>query len=271
MGLIQQLALALFDEPAPPQDSAPALQSAPREVVLQGHKVPYTLRRGRRRTIGFAVGPQGLSVSAPKWVRLGEIESALQEKGGWIVRKLHEQSERQRRVEATRIRWGDGEVVPYLGLKIVLQLDAAGVGAAGAAQLEADEAGRAARLRLGLPTDAGPDRIRDVVHAWWQRQALRVFEERCTLYAARLGVRFQELRLSSAQTRWGSASADGTIRLNWRLIQFPIATVDYVVVHELAHLREMNHSPAFWDVVRTVLPNYQTAQAPLKQAVPLGD
>ena len=299
MGLIQQLALALFDEPAggtpaaarpapPPKAPAPPPVNpvasvnpvspvgpqARREIRLQGQAVPYTLRRARRRTIGFVVGPEGLSVSAPRWVGLGEIESALAEKGPWILRKLQEQGERQRRLEATRIRWADGESIPYLGLSVVLQLGAsaeAPLGGTGSAQLELDESGRAARLRLGLPADAQAERIRDTVHAWWQRQARRVFEERCALYAPRLGVKLRELRLSAAQTRWGSASADGTIRLNWRLIQFPIATVDYVVVHELAHLREMNHSPAFWEVVRTVLPAYEQAQAPLKQAVPLGD
>jgi predicted metal-dependent hydrolase len=109
------------------------------------------------------------------------------------------------------------------------------------------------------------------VHSWWQRQAKQLFEQRCQLYAQRLGVQVKRLSLSAAQTRWGSATADGAVRLNWRLIQFPLSTVDYVVVHELAHLREMNHSAAFWEVVRSVLPAYEQAQQPLKTAVPLGD
>src|ERR1043165_1296771 len=80
------------------------------------------------------------------------------------------------------------------------------------------------------------------------------------------------LRLSSAQTRWGSASADGMIRLNWRLIHFSPALIDYVVAHELAHLKEMNHSPRFWAVVRSVFPEYELARDRLKQAVlPLMD
>ena len=97
-----------------------------------------------------------------------------------------------------------------------------------------------------------------------QRQARRVFEERCAAYAARLGVRVRRLSLSSAATRWGSASADGSIRLNWRLVHFALPVIDYVVAHELAHLREMNHSPAFWDVVRSVVPGYAQARAVLR-------
>ena len=75
----------------------------------------------------------------------------------------------------------------------------------------------------------------------------------------------KRLRLSSAQTRWGSASSDGSVRLNWRLIHFTPAIIDYVVAHELAHLLEMNHSPAFWQVVRLVLPGFEQAREALRQ------
>ena len=271
--------------PATPSTGASALAplshpQAGREILLAGQRVRYAFRRGKRRTIGFVVGPEGLSVSAPRWVGLGEVESALREKGDWILRKLQEQGERNRRLNAARIVWGDGATVPYLGRELRLVLDAGAVATPGGAILDAGVGAMAASphaqahggwLRLGLPADAQPERIRDVVHSWWQRQAKRLFEERCKLYAQQLGVTVARLSLSSAQTRWGSATADGFVRLNWRLIQFPVSTIDYVVVHELAHLREMNHSAAFWDVVRSVLPAYEAAQRPLKQALPLGD
>jgi predicted metal-dependent hydrolase len=94
-----------------------------------------------------------------------------------------------------------------------------------------------------------------------------VFEERCAHFAQALNVRVRRLSLSSAQTRWGSASADGSIRLHWRLIHFALPVIDYVVAHELAHLREMNHSPAFWEVVRSVLPDYERHRGVLKDDV----
>jgi predicted metal-dependent hydrolase len=84
------------------------------------------------------------------------------------------------------------------------------------------------------------------------------------MFALRLGVRVRRVALSSAATRWGSANADGSIRLNWRLVHFGLAVIDYVVAHELAHLREMNHSPAFWDVVRSVLPDYEHSRLALR-------
>jgi predicted metal-dependent hydrolase len=73
------------------------------------------------------------------------------------------------------------------------------------------------------------------------------------------------LSLSSAKTRWGSANAGGAIRLHWRLVQYPLATIDYVVAHELAHLREMNHGPRFWAVVGSVVPDYRAARRPARQ------
>ena len=79
----------------------------------------------------------------------------------------------------------------------------------------------------------------------------------------------QKLSLSNAGTRWGSASADGSIRLNWRLVHFRPAVIDYVVAHELSHLRVMDHSPRFWDTVESVLPDYGALRVELKrQPVP---
>jgi predicted metal-dependent hydrolase len=253
---------------------APAVFRHPlskRDIRLNEHVVGYALRRARRRSIGFVVDTDGLSVAAPQWVGLGEIESALREKADWILRKLGEQRQRQQRLQAARIDWRDGVGIPYLGETVIVVLDArAGVTEAGAVlNTDATSLPGVPRLTLhiGLPHTASPEQIRDGVQSWLQRQARRLFEERCRHFAAQLGVQYKRLRLSSAQTRWGSASADGSIRLNWRLVHFALPTIDYVVAHELAHLREMNHSPRFWDVVRSVMPDYEQARGALKDDV----
>jgi predicted metal-dependent hydrolase len=157
------------------------------------------------------------------------------------------------------VDWRDGTTLPFLGAPVVLRLDAQATGAVLNAESRA--------LHLGLPQGASAAQIRDVVQSWLQRQARRIFEERCQLFAPRLGVRMTRLSLSSAATRWGSASADGSIRLNWRLVHFALPVVDYVVTHELAHLREMNHSAAFWEVVRSVLPEYEQVRGALRHEV----
>ncbi|MFZ5548798.1 MAG: M48 family metallopeptidase [Pseudomonadota bacterium] len=240
---------------------------ADREIRLGEHQVAYLLRRARRKSIGFTVGPEGLAVSAPRWVGQGEIESALREKSSWILRKLSEQRDRQRRLEAARVDWRDGAGLPFLGETVILVLDPRVAGAVLNADGQALPGVPRLTLHVGLPQSAQPAQIRDVVQSWLQRQARRIFEERCAHFAPLLGVRVARLRLSSAQTRWGSASADGGIHLNWRLVHFGLPVIDYVVAHELAHLREMNHSAAFWDVVRSAIPDIESRKAALRDSV----
>ena len=245
---------------------------ADREVLLGEHRVGYTLRRGRRRSIGFVVSAEGLAVNAPRWVSLQNIDLAVQSKGGWILRKLQEQRERARRVEAARIEWRDGASLPFLGETVIVVLDPRVAGAVLNTDAQALPGVPRLTLHVGLPHTAAPEQIRDVVQSWLQRQALRIFGERCRHFAASLNVEMTRLSLSSAQTRWGSASADGSIRLNWRLVHFGVPVIDYVVAHELAHLREMNHSAAFWDVVRSVVPDYRALRNTLKDVpVPVLD
>ena len=255
--------------PAPAPAVLPRFQhpQAQRQINLGEHLVGYAFRRARRRSIGFVVGLEGLSVSAPRWVALAEVESALQAKAGWILRKLHEQHERAQRLQAAKVVWQDGTTLPYLGETVIVLLDARINGA------QLNQVGQALpglprwTLHVGLPQAATQAQIRDRVQSWLQRQARQVFEQRCAHFAPQLGVRITRLSLSSASTRWGSASASGAVRLNWRLIHFALPVIDYVVTHELAHLREMNHSPAFWDVVRSVLPDYEQSRGALRTEV----
>jgi len=236
-----------------------------REVRLGHALVGYEFKRGQRRSIGFSIGPQGLAVRAPKWVPLREVDAALQEKSAWILRKLQEVRERHARLAGHTIEWRDGASLPFLGQAVVLRLDPAhGFVAAGAALMAAEANAAPVLLRLSLPNGAGPDQMRDVVQAWLMRQAKRVFHERLDHYAPLLGVQWKRLALSNAGTRWGSARVDGSIRLNWRLVHFSMAVIDYVVVHELSHLREMNHGPRFWETVQSVLPDYVSLRRQLK-------
>ncbi|AKJ31399.1 M48 family metallopeptidase [Caldimonas brevitalea] len=266
----EPLAPATTAAPVPAPPSGPPIFRHPRanrEVLLGEHLIGYELKRAKRRSIGFVVSTEGLSVSAPRWVAGSEIESALHDKGSWILRKLAEQADRNKRLQQSRVEWCDGTSLPFLGETVIVVLDPRATGAVLNSDADALPGVPRLALHVGLPQHASPEQIRDAVQSWLQRQARRVFEERCAHFAERLGVRYQRLSLSSAQTRWGSASVDGSIRLNWRLIHFALPTIDYVVAHELAHLREMNHSPRFWDVVRSVMPDYEQVRGTLKETV----
>ena len=268
--LSQALPLAQFAHPR-----------ASRRITLATCDVAYAFRRAKRRTIGMVIGPDGLEVSAPRWVTVGEIESTLHEKADWIVRKLVEMQEHQRRLGEARIQWRDGVVLRYLGASLQVVLDSSAALKKNSAQLETlgdakhalsssqsnlicenkennqgAEAETLFVLRIGLPTNASPEQIRDATQAWLMRRAKELFAERLDYYAPRLGVAWKRLSLSSASTRWGTASADGAIRLNWRLIHHKLDVIDYVVAHELSHLKVMDHSPQFWDTVKSVMPDY---------------
>lgn len=238
---------------------------ATREVTLGNARIAYEFTRGKRRTIGFLVGAEGLSVRAPRWVALRDVDAAVKEKGDWILRKLTETQQRHARLESARIEWQDGVAFPFLGQQVTVQLDPHhafdGVGGV----LDAGtEPGDASVLRLALAKNASAPQIRDAAQAWLMRQARRIFIERLDHFAPRLGVTWNKLSLSNASTRWGSASADGAIRLHWRLVHFRMSVIDYVVAHELSHLRVMDHSPRFWDTVESVMPDYQQLRRQLK-------
>jgi len=244
------------DPPPAPASARFAHPQADRAIALGGVQVAYRLRRGQRRSIGLTVGADGLTVSVPRWTTLAEVDAALYEKQGWIITKLDQARERQQQLEAARIDWKEGAAVPFLGQLVIVRLDPRQRHGPGGAVLEPGADAVPPTLHLGLPHTAAPEQLRSVTQAWLLRQARRLFTARLDHFAPQLGVRWQRLTLSSADTRWGSASADGSIRLNWRLIHLREALIDYVVAHELAHLREMNHSPRFWKIVESVVPDY---------------
>jgi len=265
---VRQLSLSLFfEEPAAgssPQPTSPSARDTEpgstrtRQIVLAGEPTAYQLRRARRRTIGFQIDDRGLTVSAPRWVSLRDIEAALVEKERWIRRKLSQWQEYKARHKLPQIRWACGGALPYLGSTLRLRLRPE----AEATLLH--HATDPAELHVALPTQALEAQIRDTVHAWLQGEARRLLGERLTLLAARMDVRPAGLSLSSARTQWGSCTHDGRIRLNWRLIHFALPVIDYVVAHELAHLKEMNHGPRFWNTVAELLPGFEEAREQIR-------
>lgn len=262
----EKFAIESIANPAPVSYRHPL---ATREALLGSTLVAYAFRRSARRSIGFSVGPEGLAVSAPKWVPLPEIDQSVRDKSGWILKKLQQTRERHERLESARIDWKDGVTFPYQGepLRVVIEAQPAGGRARGAsAELKPcpPEAAWPRALHLRLPAGATSEHIRDAVLAWLKREARQLFTARLAHFAPQVGVQWRTLSLSSASTRWGSASASGSIRLNWRLMHFKPAVMDYVVVHELSHLRVMDHSPRFWATVRAVMPDYAELRVQLR-------
>jgi predicted metal-dependent hydrolase len=256
---------ALFKAPpAPPRITLPSPPRNPdapplRRIQLGHHALEYQLRRSSRRSIGFTIDDDGLRVTAPKRVTLAEIDNAIRAKQRWILTKLHERGERRAlRQQKPPLEWADGAELPFMGGEITLRLQPAA-----RSHCVFDPERR--ELAVGVVPDLQEWQLQERVRIWFQAEAKRVFAERLEVYAERLGVRHSSMALSSAGTRWGSCTVEGSIRLNWRLIHFSLPLIDYVVAHELAHLREMNHSPRFWATVGSVYPDYDGAKAALRK------
>lgn len=273
---MSQLELLLSDvnTPKPGWTLAPdtlALGAKWRVVHHGDQAVGFSLLRSRRRSIGFMIQEEGLRVTAPNWVTLSQIDQAVIEKMPWILAKLQDGQARKERLAMAQTRWQSGGELPYMGCKIVIRHgEPEGQTARGVVYFEGDPAAPEAgqTLWLPLPADADGHRVRDITQAWLQARARIWFEQRLQYFLVKTGLQIRQWRLSSAATRWGSCTSDGKIMLNWRLIHFSPMVIDYVIAHELAHLREMNHSQDFWSEVQQLYPDYQEAKKLLKHHTP---
>lgn len=283
MGLTEQLELfsatpastsALQPAPQPKIDHAIATVCPPslphnarwREVQAAQQTIGYVLQRSRRKSIGLTVNDDGLQVTAPNWVTLGQIDATVVEKASWILGKLRIRQARQQHQATADTLWQNGGTIPYLGKRIVLNLDSMQKAPLFQGEPFAPDHGNV--LSLALPADADRNRVRDSVHSWLQQQALAWFGQRLQYFLDASQLKIRRWRLSSAATRWGSCSSDGNIMLNWRLIHFEHDIIDYVIAHEIAHLREMNHSKDFWREVGVILPGFERSRNALRQHDP---
>ena len=216
-----------------------------RTIQLDGQALSYTLLRRKRRTIGFKVDFDGLTVSAPPREPYTYLDQLILERARWIGAKLRE-------MDAQRLperKWQTGERLPLLGAELELYLYRT--------HTRSEPLHHAGRIYVGVPDTKDAPTVQTRVANWYRRQAERHFQERISALIPKLGVAVPQLKLSNARTTWGMCLPSGEIRLSWRLIKAPPAQIDYVVAHELAHLKHMNHSRAFWSTVAQLYPDFQ--------------
>ena len=222
-----------------------------RAALLAGKHITYTLKRsGKRRSIGLRIDDRGLTVSIPLRASEKWLHSVLQDKAFWVVEKL----DGWQTCKPPEIRWQDGEQIDYLGELLELRV-VQGLFATPAHH-------RNKELWVFVAGDNG--HIKQAVSEWYRHQAEQLFVRRVAHFSPLLNVAPREVKLSEAKTQWGSCTAHGSVRLNVQLIKLPERLIDYVVVHELAHLRELNHSAAFWRVVESACPDYASLRGELK-------
>jgi predicted metal-dependent hydrolase len=225
-------------------------------TLQNGETIPYFLEHRARRTVGLKITAEGLVVHAPNRIFAFQLNQILQDKSGWILNKLQHRAANQ----VEKVEWVDGEHLLYLGQDI--QLHVLENNSNKAPNLDANV------LSLATPEPNNHALISRKVIQWYKKQAAVDFARRLEILAAKLGVATPPLTLSNAQSRWGSCNSRGEVRLNWRLLQAPPHIINYVICHELAHLKQMNHSAKFWAVVEQLFPDYKTAEKELKALSP---
>jgi hypothetical protein len=221
-----------------------------RRLLLGGGEMDYVLvRRRGRRGVGLKVDEEGLTVSAPSTMPLARIEALARESERWILKKVAEWSARK----VAPVEFCEGERLQFLGGGLELRL------ATGSRVRVERRDGELFVVTRG----AQPDEVRRAVVRWYKRVALEYLGERVLAlsHAARLAS--PTLVISPAMGRWGSCNTRREVRLAWRLMKAPADLVDYVICHELAHLRHMNHSNAFWAEVERQCPDYRQRRARL--------
>lgn len=225
-----------------------------RTALLAGREVSYVIRRSRRRrTLCLMVDHRGLTLAAPLNASDRRLEGFLHGAADWALRKL----DAWRGGLPAAPAWREGERLRYLGVELKLALRPG--------LMEMPPVPARGELVVTLPDPLDAACVAGQVLGWYRHQALAVFREQAQLLAPRLGVAVPPLALSSAQTRWGSCNRHGEVLLNWRLVQAPLELVRYVVAHELAHLRHMDHSPRFWAAVGEAFPAWREARARLRR------
>ncbi len=219
-------------------------------IELDGRRINYTLQRTRRRrTISLLIDERGLRVAAPLKAPQKAIDELLRLHAAWVIRKVRDWQQKRPPPRS----WVAGEQIMLFGTPVMLE-SCAGIKLP---QLEQD--------RLLFDPQLSPAAIESGVRNWLKQQALDCFTRHCRDYSAQLELQAPAVRLSNARTRWGSCHANGRISMNWRLVQTPAAWISYVAAHEVAHLRQMNHSPAFWRIVAALVPDYAERRAALRR------
>src|SRR5258708_1761416 len=221
-----------------------------RRTRLGPDEVDYVLVRWRgRRGVGLKVDAMGLTVNAPVTMPLARIEAFLRESERWVLRKIAEWSARR----APEVRWEEGAQLPYLGHPLTLRL-------AAGRRTFVERVGVELHVRLREATVAS---VRRAVVAWYKGAAREHLEARVAELARASGIAAPRVAISAARSRWGSCNSRREIRLAWRLVKAPAHLVDYVVFHQLAHLRQMNPSRAFWSEVERLCPGYRRLRGAL--------
>jgi predicted metal-dependent hydrolase len=234
------------------------------QAALPGFGVPdaYVLTRStrRRRTVELSIGPTGrVHVAAPQRTPRHEIDAFVRSKARWIARTLRDAHERERSMRRSFVT---GERLLHIGreVRLVVETDTRNVDTV---RLIDDTL--EVRVATGLPDAERRVAVLDALEGWYTAQAGALLAERVRALTPAVGVEPARVCVRRQKSRWGSCGADGTLYFNWAIVMAPLSVVDYLVVHELSHLRRRGHGASFWKVVKRALPDFEARRAELRR------
>lgn len=239
---------------------------APTSIVINGTAIPYEERKSSRsKRISIRIGPERVRVTAPNRATKREIREFVKLNQDWIYNnwiKIQEKHQ-ERLLKAPHRLYQDGETLPLLGQGVQLHILKVNQKTMTLRYLKEEK-----RINIQFPEFVAPEDEREatqgILQKWFKLKAREVFQSKLDQWSIRMGVNYKEFRLKEQKTRWGSCSSKGNINLNWRAVMAPESVVDYLVIHELAHLKHMDHSSAFWDFVSRYCPDYADCRHWLK-------
>ncbi|MBT2719201.1 M48 family metallopeptidase [Bacillus sp. ISL-57] len=223
-------------------------------AIQFGNKtIPYTLSRShRRKTLSISVNQHGVSVISPSDVDIEKIETTLHKKSVWIIKQLSDFNEMHTSVQERFFL--SGEKLPYLGRQYRLKIIRTNTN-------EPSFRFYQGRFLAELPKETSEDEQRDVLYPlfvnWVKQRANKFAHDRLKRFTLKLQQEPKKIVIKDQEQRWGSCTPAGNILLNWRIFLAPTSIIDYVLAHELVHLKHMDHSKQYWETLRMLLPDYE--------------
>lgn len=232
-------------------------------IKYNGHTIEYEWTTARRKTIGLTIAPDGmLTVKAPLGTTREYIRQCVTKKAEWILSKTKKLEERQDKTPDRHFQ--DGEILFYLGQEYAFrQIREASIKEENVAVIRLDKEKNEIQMYYkGLEWSA--EEKKDILEQWYRREARQYLWSLAEKFSQEIPCTFGTIRIKNQKTCWGSCSAKGNLNFNWRIMMAPPEIGEYLVVHELCHRLEMNHSTAFWKLVEKQIPDYRERRAWLK-------
>lgn len=223
------------------------------EIICNNGHFEYEIIKKKKKNIGITIGKDGrVVVTSPLFVEDYYIQEIMYKRSAWVISKIKLMKEKK--IDQREMKYLDGDMLPYIGHNYPLEIVERNL-----KNGKVEFNGELIRAIISPDMDGEKrlNEIKSTLIKWYREEALKLFKERTSYYSNILGVCPNNIRIKEQRTLWGSCSSKNNINYNWKLIMAPLYILDYIVVHELCHLKHRDHSKNFWALVEKTMPDYK--------------